>query len=119
MRVLGTETFLLEKMKIVPLTDDEFKNIPDDINDNEDKEFPVNFENYTISRSDYLTMPLPMDANKFDDNKMRKLAKMIHDELSGYNFDKDDPNYTDNVDDVFWTEMERCAIEMGMEYFDE
>ena len=32
MRILGTDTFLLEKMKIVPLTDDEFSRIPDNIN---------------------------------------------------------------------------------------
>lgn len=83
------------------------------------KEFATGFKNYTISRIDYESMPCPMDTKNFDDEKMQELANRIGNELKQWNFDEDSPYYKDDVDDAFWKEMEDCAVEMNMPYYED
>lgn len=83
------------------------------------KEFPIGFQNYTISRSDYESMPDPMKTDGFDDDKMKALAKRIGVELKKWNFDKESVYYEDAVEDAFWREMEECAVAMGMTYYED
>jgi hypothetical protein len=83
------------------------------------KEFPIGFQNFTISRSDYESMPDPMKTDGFDDEKMKELAKTIGVELKKWNFDKESEYYEDEVEGAFWREMEECAVAMGMTYYED
>lgn len=89
------------------------------MNEQMTKEFSTNFQNFTITRGDYESMPCPMNTSKFDDDKMQKLADLIGEELKQYRFDEQSPYYKDDVDDAFWKEMEDCAVEMGMTYYED
>lgn len=85
---------------------------------------------YIISRGDYESMPAPMYAGEFDDNKMTELAEKIYLCLTKeYGYSKEDlekyfntnPNdlIDDDLDIAFWREMENIAIEMGMRYYED
>ena len=102
--------------------DEEDEDEEDEV-DSEDKamtkEFATGFKDYTISRIDYESMPCPMDTKDFDDEKMQELANRIGEELNQRNFDEESPYYDDVLADAFWSEMERCAVEMNMPYYED
>ena len=83
------------------------------------KEFNTGFQEYTIARGDYESMPCPMKTSDFDDEKMQKLADIIGAQMKLYNFDEESPDYEDDVEDAFWREMEECAVAMGMTYYED
>ena len=83
------------------------------------KEFSIGFKGFTICRGDYESMPCPMDTSGFDDETMRELARCIGLELKQYSFDEQSPYYEEDVEDAFWKEMEDCAVEMGMPYYED
>lgn len=83
-----------------------------------------------VSRGDYESMPAPMYAGEFDDDKMTELAERIYLCLSNeYSYSKENlekyfnikPNdlIDDDLDIAFWREMENIAIEMGMRYYED
>lgn len=78
-----------------------------------EKEFRVN-DRYTITRSDYEDMPSPMLAWTWNDSRMTELASHINANLTPY--DESNPNRSD---ENFWETMEREAVKMGMEYYED
>ena len=83
-----------------------------------------------ISRGDYESMPAPMYAGEFNDDKMTELAEKIYLCLTNeYSYSKGDlETYFNNnsndlidydLDMAFWCEMEKIAIEMGMRYYED
>ena len=82
-----------------------------------------------VSRGDYESMPAPMYAGEFDDDKMTELAEKIYLCLTNeYDYtDKDLEKYFNDqtaiidydLDMAFWREMENIAIEMGMRYYED
>jgi hypothetical protein len=82
-----------------------------------------------VSRGDYESMPCPMYAGEFDNDKMAELAEKIYLCLTNqYRYtDKDLEKYFNDqtakidydLDMVFWREMENIAIEMGMRYYED
>ena len=82
-----------------------------------------------VSRGDYESMPAPMYAGEFDDDKMAELAEKIYLCLTNeYDYtDKDLEKYFNDqtakidydLDMAFWREMENIAIEMGMRYYED
>lgn len=77
------------------------------------KEFKVN-DRYFITRSDYENMPSPMLAWTWNDSRMTELASRINTNLAPY--DESNPNRSD---ENFWETMEREAVKMGMEYYED
>lgn len=83
-----------------------------------------------VSRMDYESLPCPMYAMEFDDNKMQRLADLIYNSLS-VNYRIEDSrlkNYfsgnrieveDEDIDDAFWREMEECAVYLGMRYYED
>ena len=82
-----------------------------------------------ITREDYESMPSPMYALEFNDKKMQALANNIADTLkTQYGFGETEiedvtENGTDKdieeFDNIFWSVMESCAVEMGMRYYED
>ena len=84
-----------------------------------EKEFKVNDE-FSISRGDYESMPCPMLAWNWTDEKMQELANRVAKELTLYNFgDSDCADRKEQIEDAFWKEMENVAVSMGMEYYED
>lgn len=83
-----------------------------------------------VSRGDYESLPCPMYAMEFDDDKMQRLADLIYNSLS-VNYRIEDSrlkNYfsgnrieveDEDIDDAFWREMEECAVYFGMRYYED
>lgn len=82
-----------------------------------------------VSRGDYENMPAPMYAGEFDDDQMKELAKSIYltltndysytdRELEKY-FNDNSANVNENINTVFWREMEVIAVSMGMRYYED
>jgi hypothetical protein len=82
-----------------------------------------------VSRGDYESMPAPMYAGEFDDDKMTELARLIYQMLSsnyGYTdkelekyFNDMSANVDEDLDIAFWREMEEIAVQMGMRYYED
>jgi hypothetical protein len=82
-----------------------------------------------VSRGDYESLPAPMYAGEFDDEKMSKLAEDIYQTLHheyGYTDDElheffTNPDAWENekMSGHFWIEMETIAINMGMRYYED
>ena len=77
------------------------------------KTFPVGDTGYTIARIDYVSMPCSMLASWFSDKEMEDLAFEIS------RFFVPDGENQDADDVMFWEEMERCAVLMGMAYYED
>jgi hypothetical protein len=82
-----------------------------------------------VSRGDYESMPAPMYAGEFDDDKMTELARLIYQmlntnyrytdkELEKY-FNDMSANVNEDLDIAFWREMEEIAVQMGMRYYED
>ena len=87
----------------------------------------------SICREDYECLPAPMVAHKFTDEQMQKLVDDIWhsmdidgvtaEQINEYN------RYINNeielnedaeyAEDAFWRNMEKCAIDAGMEYYED
>ncbi len=78
-----------------------------------EKEFKVN-EHYSIYRQLYESMPCPMLAWCWSDERMQELAGNIAKNLAEY-----DPNDPDGMEDDYWKTMEDEAVKMGMEYYED
>ena len=82
-----------------------------------------------VSRGDYESMPAPMYAGEFDDDKMIELARLIYQMLNsnyGYTdrelekyFNNTSANIDEDLDMAFWREMEEIAVQMGMRYYED
>lgn len=82
-----------------------------------------------VSRGDYESMPSPMYAGEFDDEKMRKLAEEIYQSMRyeyGYSEDELHDFFTnpdacedEKMSGHFWIEMENIAVNMGMRYYED
>lgn len=82
-----------------------------------------------VSRGDYESMPSPMYAGEFDDEKMQNLADEIYHSLRyeyGYSEDElrdffTNPDAVENekMSGHFWIEMETIAVNMGMRYYED
>ena len=82
-----------------------------------------------VSRGDYESMPAPMYAGEFDDDKMTELARLIYEMLNsnyGYTekeltdyFSDNNPDKDEDLDMAFWREMEEIAVQMGMRYYED
>lgn len=92
------------------------------------KEFT--YKGISITRGDYESMPCPMYAHEFSDEKMEELVKYISDTLRVcYGYDEmfianinSNENISDEVEgfyDRFWLVMETCAIDMNMRYYED
>lgn len=96
----------------------------------------VNYDTYfqcvgldIVSRGDYESLPAPMYAGEFDDEKMRKLADEIYQSLYyeyGYSdeelhefFTNPDARENEKMSGHFWIEMEKIAVNMGMRYYED
>ena len=58
-------------------------------------------------------------AHTWSDEQMEFLAQRINSAMRQYSFDETSPYYKDDLDDAFWTEMEDCAVGLGMKYYDD
>lgn len=88
------------------------------------KTYPILSKNYkdkllTISRVDYESMPCPLCTDGWTPEKMHELADAIAGQLDMYNFDNMSPYFEDDRDDAFWKEMENCAVDLGMKYYED
>ena len=100
----------------------------------DDREFT--YKGVTITRYDYESLPSPMAASKFSDEKMQEIAKDIYFELVNRGWDeKEIQKYVNNVDDYelpdaemriadkirsdWWEAMEDVARYHGMEYYED
>jgi len=80
-----------------------------------------------ICRGDYESLPCAMCASEFTDKQMEDLVNNIYCVLHNeYGYTDDEiaelyPNMSDNEDfeDAFWKEMEECAVNLGMRYYDD
>lgn len=88
------------------------------------------YKGIVITRGDYESMPCPMYAHEFSDEKMEELVKYIYDMLNvNYGYDEtfianinSNENISDEVerfDEKFWEVMETCAIDMNMRYYED
>ena len=81
----------------------------------------------TITREDYESLPCAMYAMEFTDVQMQELTNKIANILSaqyGYNeYEisrlKEDTQEMEDYYHAFLREMEKCAIVMGMRYYDD
>ena len=92
------------------------------------KEFSYN--GIVITRDDYESMPCPMYAHEFTDEKMEELVKYIYDtmlvnygytesEIKRLNASEDLTQEVEKFDKYFWEAMETCAIDMNMRYYED
>jgi PAS domain-containing protein len=84
-----------------------------------DKEFTSDNGLLTLTRRDYYSIPIPMEASQFNDSKMQELVNTIAVHLDrDYRFTKEDIDDVDNdyAQDVLWELIESVALSMGMEY---
>lgn len=92
------------------------------------KEFT--YKGIVITRGDYESMPCPMYAHEFNDEKMEELVKYISDTLRvcyGYDemFIANINSNETTLDEVYKFEekfsevMETCAIDMNMRYYED
>ena len=84
-----------------------------------DKEFTSDNGLLTLTRRDYYSIPIPMEACQFNDSKMQELVNTIAIHLDrDYRFTKEDIDNVDNdyAQDVLWELTESVALSMGMEY---
>lgn len=96
----------------------------------------VNYDTYfqckgldIVSRGDYESMPSPMYAGEFDDEKMQNLAEEIYQSMRyeyGYSEDELHDFFTnpdacedEKMSGHFWIEMENIAVNMGMRYYED
>lgn len=82
------------------------------------KEFYVAGE-YSISRSDYESMPCPMKAWDWNDDKMRELASAIAENFHPITREALCEPDRESQDDDFWMVMENAALSMGMTYYED
>lgn len=83
------------------------------------KEFTSDNGLLTLTRRDYYSFPIPMEASQFNDSKMQELVNTIAVHLDrDYRFTKEDIDNVDNdyAQDVLWELIETVALSMGMEY---
>ena len=87
---------------------------------------PENCRWHTIERSLYEGLPCAMIAFNWSDSQMQKLADAIGREFDYENTFKQwqDAGYaieeTNNeLDELWWDLMERCAVQMGMMYYED
>lgn len=77
-----------------------------------DKPFFIGETEYNITRTDYEGLPIPMVARFFSDEEMEQLAHAISCFFV--------PVGDENKDaELFWKEMESCAVHMGMMYYED
>ena len=84
-----------------------------------DKEFTSDNGLLTLTRRDYYSIPIPMEASQFNDGKMQELVNTIAIHLDrDYRFTKEDIDDVDNdyAQDVLCELIESVALSMGMEY---
>ena len=80
-----------------------------------------------ITREVYESLPCPMCANEFSDEKMQELADRIADIMSSqWGYDECVisclEQYSDEMEDfntALWQEMEETAVYMGMRYYED
>ena len=77
--------------------------------------------NLYISRADYESLPIPMKAFDWSDEKMENLALKIGEEISQYRFDLglSQSCIDEDYENALFIEMEMCAIDMGMKYYED
>lgn len=84
-----------------------------------DKEFTSDNGLLTLTRRDYYSFTIPMEANQFDNNQMQELVNTIAVHLDrDYRFTKEDIVDVNNdyAQDVLWELIESVALSMGMKY---
>lgn len=84
-----------------------------------DKEFTSDNGLLTLTRRDYYSFTIPMEASQFDNNQMQELVNTIAVHLDrDYRFTKEDIVDVDNdyVQDILCELTESVALSMGMEY---
>jgi hypothetical protein len=84
-----------------------------------DKEFTSDNGLLTLTRRDYYSIPIPMEACQFNDSKMQELVNTIAIHLDrDYRLSKEDIDDVDNdyAQDVLCELSESIALSMGMEY---
>jgi hypothetical protein len=81
-----------------------------------------------ITRDDYETLPCPLCAKEFSNDKMQRLAELIYNSLVSKYGEIDVENYFNNcllrykfdiINNTYWRDMEDIAIEMGMRYYED
>lgn len=83
-----------------------------------------------ISRNEYESLPCSMCAIELSDETMQKIANEIYNSMKvNYgketaetyfnNFNVGDEDFTEEVNDFFWKEMEEIALNNGMRYYDD
>lgn len=83
------------------------------------KEFTSNNGLITLSRADYYSFPIPLEASQFDDDEMQELVDTIATRLKrDYRITKEELD-NENNQEVLWELIETIALDMGMEYCDE
>ena len=83
------------------------------------KEFTSNNGLITLSRADYYSFPIPLEASQFDDDEIQELVDTIATHLErDYRMTKEELD-NENNQEVLWELIETIALDMGMEYCDE
>ena len=97
------------------------------------KEFEI-CPGWSITRDEYEGFPCAMQAWNWDDEKMTELAKKIAQEFEPIAYDingeehivkysdeipKELENGFESLCDEFYTAIEHCAVEMGMQYYED
>jgi hypothetical protein len=78
-----------------------------------------------ICREDYESMPCAMKASEFSDKEMQSLIDNIACVMAGvYGYTEHeiqnlDERGKDKFNEIFWREMEWCAVNMGMRYYED
>jgi hypothetical protein len=83
-----------------------------------------------ISRTEYESLPCPLCSIEISDETMQKIANEIYNSMKvnygkeiteNYfnNFNVGDKDFTEEVDDFFWKEMEEIALNNGMRYYED
>jgi hypothetical protein len=83
-----------------------------------------------ISRTEYESLPCPLCSIEISDETMQKIANEVYNSMK-VNYGKEtaetyfkvfnvgDEDFTEEVNDFFWREMEEIALKNGMRYYDD
>lgn len=83
-----------------------------------------------ISRAEYESLPCPLCSIEISDETMQKIANEIYNSMK-VNYGKEttenyfnklnvgDEDFTEDIDDFFWREMENIALNNGMRYYED
>lgn len=73
---------------------------------------------YNISRELFESFPCPLVACCWTDKRMRQLAELIS-RYFQMSYIPSDPLEQESVEDEYYQVIEKCALDMGMKYYED